>query len=371
MIRRIDDNKVKTAEINYSKNIEEKDKKRIQELNNSLKKKNNIKNKISLYLNILLLIITTALLTVSIVLKLDVKITIIFLVFFFLIFLKMIFEIKNNKKIDFNKIKNEIEVLEENLRLQKIEIREKVNSLNTELEESNKLIINEFNESIDIKYIENCIIKNYDELQNEYDIIEKNINSLIVKINSLEYEINKNNETFEVLTKIEEELEKLYSEKEELEKLNNSYNIAKKCMENAYTKFKQNISPDFTNNLCKIISKISNNKYTNVKLNDNDGLEVQVENGFYIPVDRLSIGTIDQMYLSLRLSAIKEISDEKLPLILDETFAFFDDERLYNIIKYLTEEFSENQIIILTCTNREIECLNSLNIEYNLINLEK
>ena len=86
--------------------------------------------------------------------------------------------------------------------------------------------------------------------------------------------------------------------------------------------------------------------------------------------ERLSTGTIDQMYLSLRLSTIEEISKEKMPIILDETFAYFDNMRLSNILKYINENFKENQIIIFTCSDREKIALDNLNISYNLITLE-
>ena len=80
----------------------------------------------------------------------------------------------------------------------------------------------------------------------------------------------------------------------------------------------------------------------------------------------MSVGTIDQLYLSLRLSMIDEMSEEKVPILLDEAFAFYDDERLKNILLYLNSEFNDRQIIIFTCTNREKEILDKLNINYNL-----
>ena len=134
---------------------------------------------------------------------------------------------------------------------------------------------------------------------------------------------------------------------------------------------KQKISPRFTQNLCDIISKISNDRYKNIVLTDDEGLNVEIENGSYVPAHRLSTGTIDQMYLSLRLSALNEISTESLPIILDEVFAYFDDDRLANILRYLNKNFADNQIILFTCSKREKEILDSLKIEYNLINLEK
>ena len=80
-------------------------------------------------------------------------------------------------------------------------------------------------------------------------------------------------------------------------------------------------------------------------------------------------GTIDQLYLSLRLAIAKELCKESMPIILDEAFAYYDDERLENILKYLNEECKDNQVIIFTCTNREKEILENLNIEYQNIKL--
>ena len=58
-----------------------------------------------------------------------------------------------------------------------------------------------------------------------------------------------------------------------------------------------------------------------------------------------------------------------MPIILDEAFAYYDEERLENILKYLNEECKDNQIIIFTCTDREKNILGKEKIEYNLINL--
>ena len=88
-----------------------------------------------------------------------------------------------------------------------------------------------------------------------------------------------------------------------------------------------------------------------------------------MPVENLSMGTIDQMYLALRISSISEVAEEKVPIILDEAFAYYDDTRLKNILKYINDEYSENQIIIFTCGNREEMALESENIEFNKIEI--
>ena len=59
-----------------------------------------------------------------------------------------------------------------------------------------------------------------------------------------------------------------------------------------------------------------------------------------------------------------------MPVILDETFAFFDDDRLKNILEFLNNECEGKQVIIFTCSKREIEALDRLKIDYNYVELE-
>ena len=268
-------------------------------------------------------------------------------------------------------IENEIEVLKENREKQKREADEKEALLDQSIDKANREIIEKYSEYLSMDFMEDALSINFENLDREIDRKENRINTIKFKIQSLENDSKLVNQKLENLAKIEEELIAAEEEKEELLSLNKSYNIAKECMEKAYEMMKQNISPRFTQNLVDIISKISEGRYKNIVLNDEEGLSVEVQNGSYMPAYRLSTGTIDQMYLSLRLSALNEISDESLPIVLDEALAYFDDDRIANILKYLKTNFENNQIILFTCSNREIEILDKLNIEYNLINLEK
>ena len=154
-----------------------------------------------------------------------------------------------------------------------------------------------------------------------------------------------------------------------LQKLNLSFELAKDILNTSYEKMKNTVTPKFTQELSKNISKITDGKYNNILFNDEDGLIVELENGNYVPASKLSIGTIDQLYLSLRLSMVEELSKEKMPIILDEAFAYYDTQRLENILKYINEKFIGHQIIIFTCTNREKEILKNLNINFNNIEL--
>ena len=128
---------------------------------------------------------------------------------------------------------------------------------------------------------------------------------------------------------------------------------------------KKNITPKFNQSLSKNIEKISNGKYKNIIINDN--ITVELEDGRYVPAESLSIGTIEQIYLSLRLAIMNEITKEKLPVMLDEAFAYYDDKRLEAALEFLSK--IDNQVILFTCTDREKNLLDKNNIQYNYISL--
>ena len=190
-----------------------------------------------------------------------------------------------------------------------------------------------------------------------------------MELNGLKYEENEINDKLEDAISKEEEYENLQEQLSELEGKNKCILATKDLLEKAYEKMKNNVTPKFTQNLSNIACNISNRKYKKVIFNEEKGLIVELENGEYISANRLSIGTIDELYLSLRLSMIDEISNEKMPIILDEAFAYFDDERLKNCLIFLAEKSKEHQVIILTCSNREKQILDSVNIKYNLVEL--
>jgi len=165
------------------------------------------------------------------------------------------------------------------------------------------------------------------------------------------------------LSNIEEELVDNKEQMVNLKNLEKSMNLAKDILSESYEKMKNTVTPKFTEELSRTIANITNNKYTNVRFNDNIGLVVELENGNYIQASRLSIGTIDQLYLSLRLAMVEELSEERMPIILDEAFVYYDTERLKNILSYIAQRFKDYQILIFTCTNREKEILENITMK--------
>lgn len=371
-----DNNRLKNAEINFNKNLEKEYNEKIEELNRRINEDTTIKviekaNYTSYYIAIAVFVI--AFISIAILAQ-DIFKLLSFIAIIPIIL--MLLKIKNEKdkalKLEEDsengkeKLINELEILKQTKISQTEQIAIKEETFLQETEKENKELMNKFIDFLDLGFMQENVIKNYDEVLSEIEQKENRLNTIRFKIQTMESHTKDVNGKLDDLSKIEEELQNVEEEKEELLHLNNSYNIAKECLEIAYQKVKSNISPRFTENLNDIISKISNDRYSNVVLNDEEGLLVEGQNGNYIPASRLSTGTIDQMYISLRLSALEEISKERMPIILDEAFAYFDDERLKNILRYLNSNFKDNQIIIFTCSGREEKALKDLDIEYTI-----
>lgn len=249
--------------------------------------------------------------------------------------------------------------------------KDEINKINSQLE---ILIKNAEHVDKEIEEIKNKINQeniNKEQVKNSQEQLDEKIdifNNLKIKLHSIELDKNNIYPKLDNLANIEEKIESLEEELEYLEEKNRSIELAKEVLENAYKIMRENITPKFSENLSKIINNISNGKYSKIRINEENNIIVELENGKYIPIELLSTGTIDQLYLAFRIAIIKEITGENLPIILDESFAYYDDNRLKNMIEYISKNI-ENQIIIFTCTEREKVILDELNIKYNHINL--
>ena len=274
-----------------------------------------------------------------------------------------------NEKINYeiNLLDKQIELLQEEKNNQEKEIEKEQIELDNKIELNLEKIKLDFKNKLDVdKYIEETENNNINNLINKK---QEEVNKSKMDLQAIKIQEENISNKIEDMVNLKEEYDELEEQLQELEKRNSAINLTKEILTKAYINMKNNITPKFTQNLSYNISKISEGKYTKVGINDDKGLIVENEFGEYIPAELLSVGTIDQLYLSLRLSMIDDMSKEKMPIMLDEAFAYYDDERLENILKFLNDNMNEHQVIIFTCTQREKRVLDKLNMEYNLVEL--
>lgn len=277
--------------------------------------------------------------------------------------------LKNIEKInlEINNLNNEINLLEKNNNNLEKEINNLKSNLNLKINLEKEKIKNKYLNKIEKSEIINFI--NLENINYEIEKLQNEINNKKIRSHTLELDQKNIEPKLDNLSKIEEELVNNNERMSTLNKLNLSFELAKEILAESYEKMRNTVTPKFTQELSKNISEITEKKYSKIMFNDEQGLIVELESGNYVPASKLSIGTIDQLYLSLRLSMIDELSEENLPIILDEAFAYYDTERLTNILEYLDEKYKTHQIILFTCTNREKEILEKIKVPYNLIEL--
>lgn len=104
----------------------------------------------------------------------------------------------------------------------------------------------------------------------------------------------------------------------------------------------------------EIFAALTDGRYGSMEIGGK--LQISVWDGSRrIPAERLSRGTLEQIYFSVRMAAAEILQEEPMPVILDETFVFYDEKRLKSALKWLRGQ--NRQVIILSCNRREKEIL--------------
>ena len=115
------------------------------------------------------------------------------------------------------------------------------------------------------------------------------------------------------------------------------------------------------------VSAITEGKYDLAEVDETGKLRVQTEGREVLP-EALGRGTLEQFYFAFRMAVGSIVTQEEpLPLLLDETFAMYDDDRLRQTLRLLAA--NGTQTILFTCQRREQKLLEELGIAYHMIEL--
>ncbi|MBO5572946.1 MAG: AAA family ATPase [Clostridium sp.] len=116
------------------------------------------------------------------------------------------------------------------------------------------------------------------------------------------------------------------------------------------------------------ISGITGGLYTSMDVDEE--LNVWLNNGSrMVPLEQVSSGTADQIWLALRLSAADVVTgDTEMPLIFDDSFVLYDHGRLSSALTWLADTV-KTQVIIFTCHHTESSILEEAGKEFRLTEL--
>jgi len=99
------------------------------------------------------------------------------------------------------------------------------------------------------------------------------------------------------------------------------------------------------------LSSLTKGRYTNARLNEKMEVEVfsDEKNDWLAPAENLSRGTVDQIYFLTRLAFLKILVNNNIvPILLDDPFVTFDEERRSELKEIIHEIGQNTQVILLT-----------------------
>ncbi len=188
-----------------------------------------------------------------------------------------------------------------------------------------------------------------------------------IEMGTLEFRLKEGNGNRDTAEAVEQEIDRLTQQKRALEQRGEALQLAMSTLEEASREVQKKFLPVMNKVFNSTFSQLTSKRYSDTRAGDNLNIMLSSpESEFVIPVSALSNGTVDQLYLALRVAVSETVlkGNEVLPIILDEPFAQYDDQRTENALRLIGELAEKQQVIIFTCKQREVEMLENVNKKY-------
>ena len=139
----------------------------------------------------------------------------------------------------------------------------------------------------------------------------------------------------------------------ELEERYAALTIAQETLLEARQELQRRFAPRIAKRAQALLARLTEGRYQRLTLGSDFQLQAAAEGE-----DTLqdawwrSDGTVDQLYLALRLAVAGELTPGA-PLLLDDALVRFDDKRLKAALDILQQEAKDKQVLLFTCQGRE------------------
>ena len=202
----------------------------------------------------------------------------------------------------------------------------------------------------------------YKKQDTEMKRLEWNVESLKSQHKELEADLLNLREEME---KCEEEMASPQIEDLEMEAID----LAIERITEASEAIRANLGDSLRKRTSEILGEITEGKYGNVYTDEHFHMSVN-EGQRLVDLERLSRGTVEQLYFSLRMASGELLcGKEEFPVILDDVFGMYDDERLGAVLSWLAAQ--NRQVVICSCNNREADIMEREGIPFTSFSLEK
>ncbi len=179
-------------------------------------------------------------------------------------------------------------------------------------------------------------------------------------------ELKEKNVQYENLQEQMEELEEDGDEFAAWEQEKAAVSLAEDRLKELSREMQNQMKQDMSGRVSQIMSELTGGKYNRMQVEDDFSVSLWQDDR-KIPASRLSRGTIEQIYFAMRMAAVEMMQEEPYPVILDDTFAYYDDVRLEHTLRWLYE--NKKQVLLFTCQRREKEALDRMQIPYTFADI--
>lgn len=134
--------------------------------------------------------------------------------------------------------------------------------------------------------------------------------------------------------------------------------LAMDALDTANTTLQNRFSPELGRRAAEIFGELTDGRYSGVVLDRTFHLSTEPSGDpVYRDAQLLSAGTMDQLYLAVRLAICELVlpADKAVPIVLDDALANFDDVRCETALKWLKKAAKLRQILLFTCHSREAD----------------
>lgn len=217
-------------------------------------------------------------------------------------------------------------------------------------------------------------------LQSDYEAAQIKVEEIQLRLDSekdkrqyLREEI-KRLSTVAKLEKAQREIDQARAELKTLAERYAVNNVAAYILERVQDNFIENAKETMLKGASEMFEEITNGEYVNIvpveDITKSDYAVTLEDDNIEPSTDFLSRGTAEQLFLSVRLSKLKEIK-AALPVILDDPFVNFDSPHVDKVMKILARLSKTNQIFVLTCHPQMIVNIMTHNANAQYFKLEK
>ncbi len=219
------------------------------------------------------------------------------------------------------------------------------------------------------QYAEFKVALDLDALVFKKNAKDKEINDMNLKKSKIQGSVESILEELVDLSEVENDINYHERELEKLQEKQDALQLAMNTIQKLSAEIHNEFAPELNKLLGIIVGEITE-KYKVIKVSKD--LEIKVEDPIYhqfIDLNKLSSGTIDQIYFAFRMSLNEFISNASFPVLLDETFIQYDENRLSNVLKYIAKKSPNRQVIIFTSQRREMEIISKYTEDFQIIKL--